>query len=130
MDIHNHNHCNCEAELVRVSELLFLILRKLNKIDIQGEIIMADFTDVEAAVAADTDAVNSAITLLTSLADEVEATGGDQDKVTALAAEIRTNTATLASAVAANTPAAPPVDTPPVDTPPVDTPPVDTPPAQ
>lgn len=77
----------------------------------QGE-IKVDLTQLTADVAADTDAVNSAVTLLNALAAEIAANANDPAALAALAATLEANTASLAAAVTANTPAAPTPPTP------------------
>ena len=71
---------------------------------------MADLTELTAAVAANSDAVASAIVLLNDLADKLEAVADDPAEIAALADQIRSDSAALAAAVVENTPAAPPVD--------------------
>lgn len=76
---------------------------------IQGELHqMADLTQLTTDVAADTDAVNSAVTLLNTLAAEITANANDPAALAQLASDLEANTANLAAAVTANTPAAPP----------------------
>lgn len=68
---------------------------------------MADVLgDLVAAVAEESTVVDSAITLLSTLADKIAATAGDAAAATALAAEVRAKTQALSDAVVANTPAA------------------------
>ena len=75
---------------------------------LQGATTMAiDLTQLTTDVSADTDAVNSAVTLLTQLAAEITANANDPVALAALAASLETNTANLAAAVTQNTPAAP-----------------------
>lgn len=66
-----------------------------------------DLSAVEAEVSQNSDAVDSATTLLGTLADEIRATAGDPAKVAELASRLDANTARLAAAVVANTPADP-----------------------
>lgn len=69
---------------------------------------MADVLgDLKDAVAAESTVVDSAVTLLGTLADKIAATAGDADAANALAAEVRAKTQSLSDAVVANTPAAP-----------------------
>jgi hypothetical protein len=90
-------------------------------------VIMSQFDDVTAAIAEDTDVTSSAITLMESLAAQLEATAGDPAAVAQLAADIRANSSRMAAAVMANTPAVPVEPEVPVE-PTVD-PPVEEPPA-
>ncbi len=69
---------------------------------------MAALDQITADVAANTDATNSAIALLTALHDELVAAGTDPAALAALATNLEANTTALAAAVTANTPAAPP----------------------
>lgn len=69
--------------------------------------------DLQAAVAAETTVVNSAITLLNGIAQRIAdavaaARAGDDQALTALASEVASETQALAAAVAANTPGQPP----------------------
>ena len=65
-----------------------------------------DLTNLTAAVTADTDAENSAITLLTTLASQLEAAKADPAAVQAIADQLNANASKLAAAVVANTPSA------------------------
>ncbi len=67
-----------------------------------------DFSVIESEVTRETEVTSSAVALLNDLAAKVEATKGDPAKVTELANALRANSDSLASAVAANTAAAPP----------------------
>jgi hypothetical protein len=70
--------------------------------------IMSALTDLQAAVAAENTVVQSAITLLNGLKAQLDAAiaSGDPAALTALSADIAGQTAALAAAVTANTPAA------------------------
>lgn len=68
--------------------------------------------ELQAAVAAETTVVNSAITLLNGISQRIAdavaaARAGDDAALTVLAGDIATETAALAAAVAANTPGQP-----------------------
>jgi hypothetical protein len=68
---------------------------------------MTQATDnLAAAVRRETDVVSSVTTLISGLAAQIKATSSDP-QVQALAEQINANSDTLASAVGANTPAAP-----------------------
>ncbi len=104
-----------------------------------------DFTQIEQDVAAQSDVVASAVTLLGAIHQELLDAGTDPTALANLAGKIESNTAKLADAVAANPdpsvtpPPPPPVDAPPpepptdgtgvADIPPPDAPPADAPPA-
>jgi hypothetical protein len=62
-----------------------------------------DLTQLTADVSADTDAVNSATTLLNTLAQEIRDNQNNPAALDALATQLETNTANLAAAVTANT---------------------------
>lgn len=92
--------------------VLFKALSKLIHMEKQT---MLDLANLQAALAADTDAVNAAVTLITTMADEIKAANaaGNQAAVNAVADQFMAQAKALADAVAANTPAAPVVaDTP------------------
>lgn len=119
--------CNLAA---RVEQLLLLVHQDL-AIDtlsaVQEDQIMTDLSTLVSEVQANGDAVDSAVVLLTRLADELEAAGTDQAAIDEVVSQLRGNSQELADAVVANTPAAPdaPVDEePPVDVPPADGEPV------
>ncbi len=67
-----------------------------------------EIQNLQAQVQADTDATGSAITLLNQLGDMMRAAADDPAAVRALADSVQGNAQSLADAVAANTPAAPP----------------------
>lgn len=76
--------------------------------------IMKTLSDLEADVAAETDAVNSASTLLGGLSAQIADLKNNQTdpataaRIDALATSVETARDTLAAAIVANTPAAPP----------------------
>lgn len=71
---------------------------------------MADVLgDLTQAVKDEETVIDSAVTLLKTLADKIQATAGDAAAATALAAEVRGKSQELADAVVANTPAEPAV---------------------
>jgi hypothetical protein len=73
-----------------------------------------DFADLEREVAANTDAVQSSVTLLDRLAAELEAAKGDPARVQGVVDQLRANSRTLSEATVRNTPADPaPGPTPP-----------------
>ena len=83
-------------------------LSELREINRRLVIMSVELDDLAAAVTEETTVVTSIETLITSLAAQITASAGDPAKITALAAELRANTARLAAAVTANTPPAPP----------------------
>lgn len=66
-----------------------------------------DMSALETEVSQNSDAVDSATTLLTRLAEEIRAAAGDPAKVAELASRLDAASTRLAEAVVANTPADP-----------------------
>ena len=75
---------------------------------------MLDLNVLRAEIAENNDAVSSAVTLISTLVEELRAAAGNQAEIDAIVNQLDAQTATLAAAVAANTPAAPVVDPAPV----------------
>jgi peptidoglycan hydrolase CwlO-like protein len=90
------------AELRSIRESLHSLHRKLDTMS-------TALSDLQAAVAAQTTVDASVVTLLQGLSAQLTAAlaAGDDTAVEAAAQAIAANTATLAAAVTANTPAAP-----------------------
>ena len=84
------------------------ILNALATLASNQEKLMALIDDLQADVASNTDAIASAVTLLQNLKAALDAAGTDPVKLQAVKDALEKNTADLAAAVAANTPAAPP----------------------
>lgn len=89
--------------------------RKLDRITylllltVKGEIEMSkEFDDLTTQVTSNTNAIQSAITLINGIADRITAAGVDPAKLAALTAELKAKDDELSAAVVANTPAAPP----------------------
>lgn len=77
----------------------------------QGVRAMAsDLTDITAAVTEETSVDQSILTLMTSMADQINSLKNDPVALAALATQIRANSAALSAAITANTPTAPPAD--------------------
>lgn len=76
-------------------------------ISVQLRKIMTTVKDVQDAVAAETTVEAGVITLLNSLKAQLDAAGTDPAALQAIKDQLTTNTAAMAAAVAANTPAAP-----------------------
>jgi hypothetical protein len=97
---------------IGILTLLLGIIDKLNNLKRQGRklenTIMLDFTALNTAVANNTTVEQSAITLITQIAQEIAQNADDQATVSALADQLNQQAAALAASVAANTPAAPP----------------------
>lgn len=103
------------------------IIALLTTLDDQEAIMAADLSALTNAVEAEQGVIDGVVVLLNQLAADLAAAANDPATVQALADQITANTATLAAAVAANTPAAPDAEPAPVDEPPADAPPVDAP---
>lgn len=105
MHIHIHHHRESDSEVLRrldvLSRKLDLALRNMEK-------IMATIAEVEAAVARNTDAENSVVTLLEGISQQLKdaKAAGDPAALDKVIAELDANTAKLAAAVTNNTPAA------------------------
>ena len=67
---------------------------------------MALLDSLTAQVTANTNTINSAITLINGIADRITAAGTDPTQLAALVAELKADDDNLAAAVTANTPAA------------------------
>jgi hypothetical protein len=95
-EIHLHFHQGPDEEAM-------VLLRQLTT---QGETVMADLTELQAAVTAEGTVVASAVTLLNQLAQMVRDAGTDPVALAELADQIETQSADLAAAVEASTPPA------------------------
>jgi hypothetical protein len=101
MDFNFKFHVVLEGPLVeRAVELL-------HSIHSQQGIIMSDLSDLQAAVTAEDTVIASAVTLIQGFAAQLAAAGTDPVALAALTSDVKTQAASLAAAVAANTPAAP-----------------------
>ena len=126
--IHVHNY-PADMRLEQVLKLLRSLTRKV-------EAMAFRFEDMLAAVQANGDAVNSAVTAFQTIAGELRAAldNGDDEQLRALTDQLTAQSQSLAAAVVANTPAPQPAPEPaPVeptpDPAPAPTPPDDAPPA-
>lgn len=79
--------------------------------------VTKEFDDLTAQVQANSDAVDSAITLINGIADRIDAAKTDPAALTALADELRSKDTALSVAVMANTPVPPAPPPTPVPTP-------------
>lgn len=93
--------------LAEIIDRLERIERKLGTARRKEHDIMEDLTDIKAAIEENTSVDQSAIALLEDLADRLDAAQDDPAAIADLAASIRTSSADLAAAVAANTPSGP-----------------------
>jgi transcriptional antiterminator len=99
IDIHLFVHGGSDDKFGR-------ILDKLDQIQKGEEKMSAELDALTAQVTANTDAEQSAITLLNNLHDLLVAAGTDPVKLAALASTLKTSRDALAAAIVANTPAA------------------------
>lgn len=88
------------AKLVRIE-------RRLRRVEQAEEHQMADLTALATEVEENGDAIDSAVSLLGTLAQEIRDNATDPAALAALADELDAQTNALAAAVVANTPAAP-----------------------
>jgi len=107
---HNDPSRFSDREIIELG--FYAMLVRLERLE---ALVATDFTEIQQDVAAQQGVVESAITLLEHIHQELEDAGTDQTALDNLKASIEANTSKLADAVAANQDPAP-VDTPPVDT--------------
>lgn len=102
--------CNIALAIDRVEKKVDAIGRQEGRVLRQGDKIMATLADVQAKVTAEGTVVDSAVTLLKGLKDQLDAAiaSNDPAAIQALSDSIGAQTDQLAAAVAANTPTAPP----------------------
>ncbi len=98
--IHHHFDAAIMRQLHRIDENCAQILERLDKMAL-------DFTKLETEVTENNDVIQSVITLLTQIAQDIRDAAGNQAKITDLATRLDTQSNALAEAVAANTPAEP-----------------------
>jgi len=103
-----------EHVLRELADLRKGISRIENHLILQGVVTMSALDDLAAEVQANSDAEDSAIALIKGLADQIAANAGDQTKIAALAATLKSKAEALGAAVVANTPAPAPSPAPPV----------------
>jgi hypothetical protein len=100
-------------KLDEILENLIDILHKLGKLDLLEKILekegamTKELDDLTAQVAAEEDAVNSAIILINGLAAQLASIANDPAAIEALAVSLKASVASLSAAVVANTPVAP-----------------------
>lgn len=94
-----------QAEIL--ATLNALAAATLGGLDDLEAILTTDFTALESAVAATTDAEQSAITLIRQLAQDLTAHAGDQEAVLTFAQQLTERANALGAAVVSGTPAAP-----------------------
>jgi hypothetical protein len=89
-------------------KILNLTSKQFKTLDRKLDQIMSDLSALTAAVEESTTVEQSAIALLNTLAADLEAVKTDPAAIQTIADNIRNNSASLAAAVTANTPASPP----------------------
>lgn len=110
IELHVHTHTAIPPEVL--SELRAIRADLANVINREGK-MQTDLSALQAAVAAETSADQSAITLLEGLKAALDAAGTDPVALKVLSDQLASNASALAAAVTANTPAPAPA---PVDT--------------
>lgn len=88
---------------VEIREIINLLKRILTAIQQETNAMSAEMDRLEAQVSSNTTVVQSALTLIQGLRDQILAAGTDPAKLTALANSLQESDDALAAAVAANT---------------------------
>lgn len=94
--------------LIIVASNLLLTISLAVSIKRKENEMAATLDEISADVTGESTLIDSLSTLLSGLAAQVKAAAGDQTKIDAIFAAAESNKAKLATALAANTPAAPP----------------------
>lgn len=103
-DIHVHHHFDPLPATTPPQPGIADVLAALAEV----KALMSQRTDeLQAALAANQSATQSAIDLINGLADQIEAANGDATEIARITADFRGNAERLAAAVVENTPAAP-----------------------
>jgi uncharacterized protein YqgV (UPF0045/DUF77 family) len=92
-----------DAVLARIESKLDQVLSLLESVHEQGEHEMADLSALQVEVEENGDVINSAITLMNGLSQQIRDLADDPAAVLALADTLDANTQALANSVAANT---------------------------
>jgi hypothetical protein len=100
---HQYHHPNVE---VLVREVAHAQNKQLDRILRRIKRMSVELDNLTAQVKANSDTIDSAVTLINGIADRIIAAGVDPVKLTALSDELKAKDDTLAAAVTANTPAA------------------------
>jgi hypothetical protein len=96
------------SQLDRIETLLHRVLLGLAVVNLKENLTMADLSALTADVANTTSVEQSAITLIEGLAAQIAAAANDPAALAALGDQLNTEAASLAAAVAQNTPTPPP----------------------
>jgi uncharacterized membrane protein len=103
---HIHIHLDT-SDLAKMDRKLDAIIRALGVVQAQEAKEVAALDQITADVQANTDTVQSAISLITNLAQMVRDAGTDPAALEALATQLEENSQSLADAVVRNTPSSP-----------------------
>jgi len=98
-----HSH---DEQFAEVRAALATLVKHVTKLTKEIKAMSAALDNLTAKVAANTTVVESAITLIGGLADQLRAAANDPAAVNALADQLDTEDAKLANAITTNTPAA------------------------
>jgi chromosome segregation ATPase len=104
IDIYHH----IELENDETNQKLDAILQKLTDIQRKEETMSAELDALTVQVQATTDVENSAILLIQGIATQLVAIKDDPAKIAALSGTLKASADSLAAAIIANTPVAPP----------------------
>lgn len=85
-----------------------VLISLANELKLIGELMGAELDKLRSEVEENKTVIGSAVVLLNNLSERLRAVAGDATATSALADELDANNASLAAAVAANTPAATP----------------------
>lgn len=103
------HHESVDQQLDRLDQKLILVLQALERLIQMSTTTTNSLANLQDAVAKETSVDQSVLTLVTTLAAEIQAASptGDNPAIDAVVATMSANAAALSAAVAANTPAAP-----------------------
>lgn len=106
--VHIHNHNKIELPEEAINKLTGLVTKQYHSIIKKLTPMANELDDLKAAVAKDTEVDQAAITLLNGLKQKLDdaIASGDPAQLSALSAQLGSNSDALAAAVLANTPAA------------------------
>lgn len=110
-DIHVHVHIDSATEIKARLDHMAASLSGLHQ---RMDTLMATLADVQTAVTNEDTVIDSAITLLNGLAQQIKDLTPNQAAIDALAADVTSKTAALAAALTANTTVPPVAPTVPV----------------
>lgn len=111
--LHRQNdHDEDDSKFGSIMDKLDRILSNQETIMSTGNQVSQDVLDLQAQVASDTTVQQSVITLLNGLSTQLGTAKNDPAAVEAIIATMKQNSAAIAAAIVANTPAAPPSGSP------------------